>query len=207
VSKKKRSAGSSQAAIFKAATVEFAERGYDATRVDRIASRARVNKAMIYYHFGSKQALYHEILREMFRSVGARGRAIAAGAGTAPQKMDAWLETIMQEASARPWFPPIMLRELAAGGAHFDAETFGLMNGVYAAVRDIIVQGQREHVFADVDPLLTHLTIMPAILMFFARQRVISTTRQVQGVAAPRQVHDFVQHMQRSITRMLRNDL
>ena len=48
--------------ILAAAALEFAERGYAGARVDRIARRARVNKAMLYYHFGSKQGLYRTLL-------------------------------------------------------------------------------------------------------------------------------------------------
>ena len=46
-----------------AAALEFAARGFAGARVDRIARRARVNKAMLYYHFGSKQRLYRALLR------------------------------------------------------------------------------------------------------------------------------------------------
>ena len=49
--------------ILAAAAVEFAARGYAGARVDRIARRARVNKAMLYYHFRSKQGLYRALLR------------------------------------------------------------------------------------------------------------------------------------------------
>lgn len=115
-------------AILAAAALEFAERGFGGARVDRIARRARVNKAMLYYHFGSKRDLYLEVVRDMLRAVGARARAIADGAGTAEQKLDAWIATIVAEAAARPWFPPIMLRELASGAPHFDADTFQMMN-------------------------------------------------------------------------------
>jgi AcrR family transcriptional regulator len=47
----------SHSAIFHAAAIEFSELGYDAAGVDRITARAGVNKAMLYYHFGSKRAL------------------------------------------------------------------------------------------------------------------------------------------------------
>jgi AcrR family transcriptional regulator len=194
----------SQAAIFRAAADEFAARGFDAAGVDRIAARARVNKAMIYYHYGSKLALYLEVLRDMFRAVGLRARTIADGAGPAAAKLDAWIVTIVEEAAARPWFPPIMLRELASGGSHLDPETLGMMNAVYAAVRDVIVQGQDEGAFGDVDPLLTHMTILPATLIFFARQRVVS--RKGTGglaAAAPRRTEDFVRHMQSAARGML----
>ena len=195
-----------QAALFEAAAFAFAEQGYEAASVDRIAARAGVNKAMLYYHFGSKRAVYVEVLRDVFRAVGARARAIADGSGTAPEKLDAWISTIVGEAAARPWFPPIMLRELASGAPRFDPDTFAMLNAVFAAVRDIIVQGQREGAFRDADPLLTHLTIMPPILLFFARQRVLSHTRTDEGLAAPRQLDEFIRHMQTSARGMLRKE-
>jgi TetR/AcrR family transcriptional regulator len=206
VKKRPRSVSDTKKAIFDAATHEFSARGFDAAGVDRIATGAGVNKAMLYYHFGSKRGLYVEVLRDMLRAVGARARAIADGSEPAQQKIEVWIATIIEEAAARPWFPPVMLRELAAGAPRLDPETFAMMNGVFLAVRDIIVQGQREGSFAEVDPLLTHLTIMPPILIFFARQRVLATNRVVDGVAAPRQLDQFVTHMQASVRRMLRKD-
>ena len=205
---KKRIRGDSQAAVFRAAAQEFAERGYEAARVDRIAARARVNKAMLYYHYRSKLHLYVEVLRDMFRAVGVRARAIADGPGPADVKLDTWIGAIVEEASARPWFPPIMLREVASGAPHIDVETFGMMNGVYLAVRDVIIQGQREGTFREADPLLTYLTLLPSILIFFARQRVISQRKSVQGLAAaaPRHTDEFVRHVQLSARAILRRD-
>ena len=206
VGRKKSVARDSRAALFRAAALEFSERGYDAAGTDRIAARARVNKAMLYYHFGSKHDLYLEVVRDMVRTVSGRARAIADGPGTAEQKLDVWVATIVEEAAARPWFAPIMLREIAAGAPHFDVSTFQLMNDVFVAVKDIIAQGQRDGVFRQVDPLLTHLTIMPPILIFFVRQRVIAASKLTKDLAEPRQVDEFTRHMQASVRGMLRKD-
>jgi AcrR family transcriptional regulator len=200
----RRSTRDTRAAIFRAAALEFAERGYDAAGTDRIAIRARVNKAMLYYHFGSKGELYAEIVRDMVGAVGARVRAVADGPGSAEHKLDAWISTLVEEAAARPWFPPIMLRELAARAPHFDAKTFHMMNAVLAGVADVIAQGQREGIFRDVDPLLAHLSIMPPVLIFFARQRLLAGRKLRGGLAEPRQLDHFVRHMQASARGMLR---
>jgi TetR/AcrR family transcriptional regulator len=200
--------------IFKAASTEFAERGFEAAGVDRIAARARVNKAMIYYHFGSKLELYLEVLRDMLRAVSGRARAIADGPGSPEQKVDAWVSTIVEEASQRPWFPPIMLRELAAGITHFDAETVTLMGAVVSCVRDIILQGQEDGSFGEADPLLTHLSIIGPVLLFITRDRAlqqrpraaIATEPAAHLVAAPRTREQFIQHMQHAVRGMLRKD-
>src|SRR6185295_6636264 len=95
--------------ILAAAAVEFAARGYSGARVDRIARRARVNKAMIYYHFGSKQALYRERLR-----------AVEASGAEPSAMLNRAIETIAELTGEKTFFPSIMLREIAEGGAHLD---------------------------------------------------------------------------------------
>jgi AcrR family transcriptional regulator len=202
----------SRTKIFAAAAAEFADRGFEAAGVDRIAAKARVNKAMIYYHFGSKLELYLEVLRDMLRAVSSRARAIADGPGTPQEKVDAWVSTIVEEASQRPWFPPIMLRELASGITHFDAETITLMGAVVVGVRDMIQQGQQDGSFGDSDPLLTHLSIIGPVLLFITRDRAIekhprgaiATAPASHMVAAPRTREQFIQHMQHAVRGMLR---
>src|SRR5688500_1961961 len=101
VGRKRGSARDSRAALCRAAAIEFSERGYDAAGTDRIAARARVNKAMLYYHFGSKRDLYLEVVRDMVRTASGRARAIADAPGGAEQKLDAWVVAIVEEAAAR----------------------------------------------------------------------------------------------------------
>ena len=85
--------------MFAAAATEFAARGFAGANVDRIAAAARLNKAMIYYHFHSKAALYREILRDMFGAVARRRRAPSPPPTLAPaDKIRAFIATIATEA-------------------------------------------------------------------------------------------------------------
>jgi AcrR family transcriptional regulator len=49
--------------ILSAATEEFAAKGVAGARIDAIAERARTNKRMLYYYFGSKELLFRAVLR------------------------------------------------------------------------------------------------------------------------------------------------
>ena len=110
--------------IFAAAAAAFARDGFDGAGVDRIAARAGVNKAMLYYHFGSKRALYPEVAaRHVPRRRRPRRAPLPMVPARADEKLDAWIGTIIEQAAARPWFPPIMLRELASGAPRLDPET------------------------------------------------------------------------------------
>src|SRR6187549_3033477 len=95
----------SRTRIVRAAAAEFAARGYAGASVDRIARAARLNKAMIYYHFTSKAALYREILRDMFDAVRGRVTAVAASDASPDDKIRAYVAAIADEADARPHFP------------------------------------------------------------------------------------------------------
>src|SRR6266436_1253879 len=74
--------------ILAAAALEFAERGFAGARVDRIARRARVNKAMLYYHLKSKERLYRTLLRRTFGLAAERLNAIAARHESPSEKVD-----------------------------------------------------------------------------------------------------------------------
>src|SRR5215831_14781831 len=131
----------SRARIVAAAAKEFAARGYAGGSVDRIARAARLNKAMIYYHFASKAALYREILNDMFGAVRVRVAAVAASDAPPRDKIRRYVAAIADEAQARPHFPPIWLREIAEGGEHIDAATVGYVRGVLGALGTILDEG------------------------------------------------------------------
>src|SRR5688500_981067 len=58
-----------KARILEAATQEFARYGLGGARVDRIAARAGANKRMLYYYFGSKEALFLAALEASYANI------------------------------------------------------------------------------------------------------------------------------------------
>jgi AcrR family transcriptional regulator len=59
-----------RAAILSAATDVFLKGGYLGTNVDAIAARSAVSKQTVYKHFGSKEALFIEIVASMTSDAG-----------------------------------------------------------------------------------------------------------------------------------------
>lgn len=54
--------------IIEAAYKEFAEKGFDGARMQKIAERANINKAMLHYYFQDKETLYETVI-EYFHNV------------------------------------------------------------------------------------------------------------------------------------------
>ena len=65
----------SRTAILQAAIREFAREGVSGARTDAIARAAKVNKALLYYYFRDKEALYAAVVE----TVGCRQPVFLAG--------------------------------------------------------------------------------------------------------------------------------
>ena len=190
--------------ILEAAAREFAERGFGGARVDRIARRARVNKAMIYYHFKSKQALYRTLLLGMFSLVAARLQTIAALDRAPAEKIDLAIAGLADFIQDHAVFPAIMLREVAEGGAHLDRETLKALGAVPAAIARIVHEGVAAGAFRRIDPVFAYFSLLTPIVLFLAgapMRKEISDTQVVDMGSLT--TAEFVSQLQESARRSL----
>lgn len=158
--------------IFDAAAREFAARGFAGANMDRIARAARLNKAMIYYHFAGKTALYRAILADMFGAVRDAVTAVAASDRAPDDKIRDYIAAIAREAEARPHFPPIWLREIAEGGTHVDEATLTYLRDVLGTLGAIIAEGTRAGLFHPMHPFMVQVGIISPLMVFFATTRL-----------------------------------
>lgn len=185
--------------LFAAAAKEFAARGFAGASVDRIAAAARVNKAMLYYHFRSKAGLYGEILRDMFGAVAARVEQVSRPGASPEERIRAIVEAIAREAEARPHFPPIWLREIAEGGTHVDKSTLAVINGILQRVVSALQDGVAAKRFRPTPPLLFQLGIVGPLLLFFAITRPRRMVpAQLPAAAAELTTEQVIAHVQRA---------
>ena len=152
--------------IMAAARTVFAQKGYNGARIDEIAARANVNKATIYYQIGDKDTLYTGALHQVIGHV-ARDIADAVSRKVHPEeKMKAYITFIAGAVEANPDLPPMMMREIASGGATLPrlviediASGRGILAGILAA-------GKEQGIFIETSPLLVHMRTMGTILFF-----------------------------------------
>lgn len=53
--------------ILKAARTVFIEKGYNGARMQEIADKAEINKAMLHYYFRDKEKLFYQIFEIVFQ--------------------------------------------------------------------------------------------------------------------------------------------
>jgi AcrR family transcriptional regulator len=204
MSRPKAPAPDTRARILGAASDEFGAHGFAGTTVDRIARRARVNKAMIYYHFPNKRALYTCIIRDVFAPIANRVQQAMASDAPPAGKLEQLIETIVRSVDESTHFLPIFLREIADGGAHLGAEELALLAGIFAAVSGTISEGAKQKSFQPVHPALGHFTLVGPLIMFRATAPVRARIKSVRHVEIPDADTDMVvRHLQMVARRML----
>src|SRR5688500_10306849 len=190
--------------ILAAACHEFGAHGFAATTVDRIARRARVNKAMIYYHFPNKRALYTSIIRDVFAPISERVRSGMRDDEPPARKLDRLIDTLVRSIDESTHFLPIFLREIADGGAHIEPEELGVIDDMFATVSGIIAEGTKQKSFQPVHPALAHFTLIGPLVMFRATAPVRARIKSLRHIEIPEADTDMlVRHLQMVARRML----
>lgn len=106
-------AGSTREKIKSAAAEVFIEKGYAAARMQEIADRAHANKAMIYYYFSSKDALFESIIREAFEELFSIFSGIQEAPESNPEKVISEIVHMhFQFLLSHPQLPRLLAREL-----------------------------------------------------------------------------------------------
>jgi len=104
--------------IISAAVKEFVACGYSGARMQAIADKAGINKALLHYHFSSKEKLYHVVLKSQFSALAESLIDIFSS----DEDFEPWLRRIIRELlhnfSARPHFSRFVIWELNTKGKH-----------------------------------------------------------------------------------------
>jgi TetR/AcrR family transcriptional regulator len=139
--------------ILEAARVEFSRHGLEGARVDRIAVKSKINKAMIYYYFHSKEGLYQAVFDSIFERV----KEFIEMAQPAADSLDDFLLKLSEfyniHLATEKALSPLLLRELASGGERLRNAISKMVHrrGLQRKLIDFIDQGIKEGKLRKVD--------------------------------------------------------
>jgi len=104
------SAAERRAQLVEVGRAVFAKRGYDATSMEEIASRAKVSKPIVYEHFGGKEGLYAVIVDREVEHVIAR-IVEAVTSGSPRQRLESAVLAYLTYVQERPEGFAVLLRD------------------------------------------------------------------------------------------------
>ena len=127
-----------------AATVVFAEQGYQHARVRDIVRRAGANVAAISYHFGGKEGLYLEVLRQVARGIVERYPLLHSGhKGSPEQQLREIIESLLGRffsQNENSIAPRLLLRELTHPGIGLERMLQDFTGPQFVVVSDVVAR-------------------------------------------------------------------
>ncbi|MDE2135259.1 MAG: TetR family transcriptional regulator [Alphaproteobacteria bacterium] len=154
--------------ILNTATEEFANYGLSGARVDRIAKRMRTSKRMIYYYFGSKEALYRTVLEQAYAGIRTSEAETRFDNLSPTEALRLLIDVTFDYHEAHPDFINLVNIE-NLHHARYLAKTASIQSlniVIVKKLEDILARGRAEGAFRDdIDALDVHMMI--SALCFF----------------------------------------
>jgi AcrR family transcriptional regulator len=157
----------SRTRVLEAAADEFSEHGFAGARIERIARRTRLNVRMLYYHFGSKKALYQAVLEAIYEEA-AR---ILDASKRSQDPINAALGMYVDFLFENPRFANVLARELLAGARHLRVlfkQRPELFAGVHAHTHQLLDSAMNQGLLRHEDPALTVFSLTSSICFLTA---------------------------------------
>ncbi|MGA2424765.1 MAG: TetR/AcrR family transcriptional regulator [Terriglobales bacterium] len=179
----------SRAAILKAAVGEFAEYGIAGARTDAIARAAHVNKALLYYYFKDKDALYEAVLDHVFSGLRARVMPVLESKLPPRQKMLEYLGTYFDYIAANPRFPRVVQGEWmrsGAGTARMQRVAQEYFRPIFEKLVGVLREGTAAGEFRAVNPMDFLPSVAAVIVFYFTAAPLMKTLMKVDPLSEER---------------------
>lgn len=137
----------------------FAQRGYDGASIRAITGEAGANLGAVTYHFGSKEGLYHEVLRRAVTPLRERVQAALASPGSTVDRAMGVVEAYFQHFQHHPDLPRFLLQEISAGRLP-PPPVLETMRTIVGEVSALIRAGQESGEIREGHPLLFVLSLI-----------------------------------------------
>jgi AcrR family transcriptional regulator len=171
--------------ILNAALLVFGTQGFNGARVDAIARKAKVNKAMIYYRIGNKLALYQAVIQDIYQDRAAQLRREIQSSTTPEEKLNTYIASVAAIMDAHPHFTRIMIREMVSGWTNFGPAIFEEVSVTVKIVQEILDEGHEKGVFAKTDPLAVHTMVLGSLILNHLTQPVKPQIMAALDISAP----------------------
>lgn len=177
-------------AILEAALHEFAAEGVAGARTDAIARAAGVNKALLYYYYKDKEALYGAVLDHVFSGLFERVSAVLERELAPREKILAYAAAHFDYIAESPIFPKVVLGEMIRGGRrvspHIERVVTTYFRPLQAKLLEVFRRGIEAGEIRAVDPQNFVLSMVAMNVFYFASAVFLRTMMNAEPLAPER---------------------
>ncbi|XBS70228.1 TetR/AcrR family transcriptional regulator [Acerihabitans sp. KWT182] len=179
--KRKRDPALTQSRILAAARDEFAEKGFDGARVEKIAAAAQVNKQLLYHYFENKDRLFTRVLEDAYRDIRQQEAALALDHLPADRAVMALVEFTWRYYLDHPEFIRLLNSENQMQARHLNhsADVLHINASWLDIANDILARGRSEGTLrGDIDAMQLNINISALGFFYLINSATLSLIYQ-----------------------------
>ena len=180
----------------------FADEGLEGARTDAIAAAAGVNKAMLYYYFRSKEALYRAVLEGYAADFNRKALELLSSEGSARSLLERYINLHFDFIAAHRHHGPLFQRMLMSDEKSWVrlARELGLPR--MKAILKVIERGKRNGELRQMDSFHIAISLVALVAFYFSSAPVL---RAVGGIDPYTKAN--VERRRREVLRFVRHAL
>ncbi len=173
-------------AILQAAVREFAREGIAGARTDAIARAAKVNKALLYYYYRDKDALYGAALDHVFQERNEFLMRVLAEDIPPGQKILRYVGAFFDYLAEHPSHREMVQREMLARGSQMQRIVKLYLKPIYLELVKVLREGIASGIFRPVDPLQFLPSMVAVIVHYFGTAPMMKVMTQEDPLSPER---------------------
>ena len=173
-------------AILQAAVREFAREGVAGARTDAIARAAKVNKALLYYYYRDKDALYGAALDHVFQERNEFLMRVLAEDIPPGQKILRYVGAFFDYLAEHPSHREMVQREMLARGSQMQRIVKLYLKPIYLELVKVLREGIASGIFRPVDPLQFLPSMVAVIVHYFGTAPMMKVMTQEDPLSPER---------------------
>lgn len=186
--------------ILAAAESIFADAGLAGARTEAIAAAAGVNKALLYYYFRSKDALFRAVLEKHMKGFYDQATQVLSAGDRPRETLLRYVTTHFDFISSRPFYPRLLQRLMMTGGPSFERLARKYFVPLGQELMKVIEQGVRKGEFRCCDSQHAVISLVALIVHYFAVAPVVELVahidpyREASLARRKQEVLDFIRY-------------
>jgi len=162
----------SEKRILEAAKKIFHEKGFEGSRMQEIADKAGINKALIHYYFRSKENLFNSVFREALQEISARLFTIAGKDVSFEEKIRLIFHDYIGFFQENSYIPGFILAEMRQNPERL-AEVFKAANISPSALYEKMKDSIRDELVEEIDYKNLIINILSLCVFPFAAKPLL----------------------------------
>ena len=172
-----RNAAQTREKILRAGTREFALKGLDRARMERVAERAHVTKTLIYHYFGNKDGLFQAVIESAYQALRAAQQDLMLRELEPTEGLEKLVRSTYHAFLDSPHIIPLARSENMHRARHLKQSKIirELFSPLPATINDLLVRGANAGVFRrGIDPIELYVSIVSLCSYHISNQYSLS---------------------------------